>query len=77
MTEHEGTQRRDRDAGQSTAMAQAADRATTLELAAIVSNAARLGIPVWRVTTALGLSAAQRAAIEAAIAHGEEPTSGG
>jgi hypothetical protein len=40
---------------------------TTLELAAIVRNAARLGIPAWRVTTALGLSAAQRAAIDAAI----------
>jgi hypothetical protein len=50
-----------------------ADRTTTLELAAIVSNAARLGIPVWRVTTALGLSAAQRAAVEAAIAHGQGP----
>jgi hypothetical protein len=48
-------------------MPPAADRTTTLELAAIVSNAARLGIPVWRVTTALGLSEAQRAAIEAAV----------
>jgi hypothetical protein len=55
-------------------MAPAADRTTTLELAAIVSNAARLGIPVWRVTTALGLSTAQRAAIEAAIADGGEPS---
>ena len=58
-------------------MAPSADRTTTLELAAIVSNAARLGIPAWRVTTALGLSAAQRAAIEAAIEHGQEPSTGG
>jgi hypothetical protein len=43
------------------------DRTTTLELAAIAGNAARLGIPVWRVTTALDLSAAQRAEIEAIV----------
>jgi hypothetical protein len=54
-------------------MPPAADRTTTLELAAIVSNAARLGIPVWRVTTALGLNAAQRTAIEAAIGHRQGP----
>jgi hypothetical protein len=58
-------------------MPPATDRTTTLELAAIVSNAARLGIPVWRVTTALGLTAAQRAAIEAAIDRGEKPSAKG
>jgi hypothetical protein len=55
-------------------MAPATDRTTTLELAAIVSNAARLGIPAWRVTTALDLSAAQRAAVQAAIDDGDGPS---
>lgn len=55
-------------------MPPAADRTTTLELAAIVSNAARLGIPAWRVTTALGLSESQRAAVEAAIGASDEPS---
>jgi hypothetical protein len=45
-----------------------------MELAAIVRNAARLGIPAWRVTTALGLSAAQQTAIDAAIEDGREPS---
>jgi hypothetical protein len=58
-------------------MPPAADRTTALELAAIVGNAARLGIPAWRVTIALGLSTAERAAIEAAIERGDEPSVNG
>jgi hypothetical protein len=48
----------------------AADRAATLELAALVGNAARLGIPAWRVMTALDLGTAQRAAVEAVLGDG-------
>jgi len=50
-----------------------ADRTATLELAAIAGNAARLGIPVWRVTTALDLGATERAEIEAIIGGDDAP----
>jgi len=58
------------------AAATATNVAITEELAAIVRNARLLGVPAWRVATALDISADQFAQVRALVPGDGTPTHG-